>query len=92
MGFPVTAIVLLTTSVPSALLTVRLAVNFPALAYMWLGFASVEVAPSPKFQVLPVALRYRSLNWTVSGASPLACGEIRYRKNFYQVCSNIDCS
>ena len=37
---------------------------------MWLGFASVEVAPSPKFQVLPVSLTEVSVNLTVRGARP----------------------
>ncbi len=40
-------------------------------AYQWIGFCSVEIKPSPKFQNQEVVeLDEASLNWTASGDVP----------------------
>jgi hypothetical protein len=41
---------LLAVFVPEAFPAVRVTVNVPAAAYVWVGFWSVLVPPSPKFQ------------------------------------------
>jgi hypothetical protein len=45
-----TATALLAVFAPEAFPAVRVTVNVPAAAYVWVGFWSVLVPPSPKFQ------------------------------------------
>jgi hypothetical protein len=45
-----TATALVAVFVPDAFPTVRVTVKVPAAAYVWVGFWSVLVPPSPKFQ------------------------------------------
>src|SRR5262249_29334848 len=70
MGAPV-----FLTATPLPSVTVRVGAMLPAVAYVWLGFCSLLVAPSPKSHAYvigpqpPVALAW---NFTVSGVSPLS--------------------
>jgi hypothetical protein len=58
---------------PKALLTVNMAVKYPALVYVWEGFCAVLLAdPSPKFHCQLVGeLPDMSVNWTFNGDAPL---------------------
>ena len=57
--------------------TVRMALKRPALVYVWLGLASVEIAePSPKSHSNRIespgsaSLEFEPVNCTVSGSAP----------------------
>jgi hypothetical protein len=54
---------------PEALATVRLTVFDPAVVYVWLGFRTVDIVPSPKFHSHEAGVPADvSVNWTACPA------------------------
>jgi hypothetical protein len=76
---PAWVTVIVTDAVPVAprlSVTVSIALYVPAAWYVWPGFASVDVPPSPKVQAWDAIVPFGSLDpaelkLTVSGAAPL---------------------
>ena len=56
---------------PSEFVAVSVTVKVPEVAYVWTGFCSVEVPPSPKSHAHEVGDSVvESINWTDNGAVP----------------------
>ena len=60
-----------TVVLPPAFVAVRVTVNVPAVAYVYTGFCSVDVPPSPNDHAQPVGeFVEESTNWTERGSTP----------------------
>ena len=67
-------VVVAVVKAPRSSVTVKLTLYVPCLVKVWLGFWTVALEPSPKFQayemIVPSASEAVPVNRTVSGAEP----------------------